>query len=150
MLCLLPSHFVGRIELLPQVIRLSTLAIGTVPFYMDVVEKQRFTIILKKRMWKIWIFDFINGMFFALTVKLVCLQTKLSLTFWSRNRFTSWGVISSVRIYRYLNSGLFMGFAPDIWKLINIDDIRDSDDDQLYYTRLYLDKRIRVSSGWIF
>ncbi|VBB31903.1 unnamed protein product [Acanthocheilonema viteae] len=46
---------------------------------------------------------------------------------------------------RYLNSGVFMGFAPEIWSLINYKDVEDNDDDQLYYTHLYLDEKIRVS-----
>ncbi|VDO32469.1 unnamed protein product [Brugia timori] len=47
--------------------------------------------------------------------------------------------------YRYLNSGVFMGFAPEIWNLISYKDVEDNDDDQLYYTRLYLDEQIRMS-----
>uniref|UniRef100_A0A915PPI7 Fe2OG dioxygenase domain-containing protein n=1 Tax=Setaria digitata TaxID=48799 RepID=A0A915PPI7_9BILA len=47
--------------------------------------------------------------------------------------------------YRYLNSGIFMGFASEIWNLINYEDVEDDDDDQLYYTRLYLDEQIRES-----
>ncbi|EJD75866.1 procollagen-lysine,2-oxoglutarate 5-dioxygenase [Loa loa] len=47
--------------------------------------------------------------------------------------------------HRYLNSGVFMGFAPEIWSLISYRDVEDNDDDQLYYTRLYLDKQIRLS-----
>ncbi|VDM96070.1 unnamed protein product [Thelazia callipaeda] len=47
--------------------------------------------------------------------------------------------------YRYLNSGVFMGYAPEIWKLLNYENVEDDDDDQLYYTRLYLDKQIRNS-----
>uniref|UniRef100_A0A0N4UAS7 Fe2OG dioxygenase domain-containing protein n=1 Tax=Dracunculus medinensis TaxID=318479 RepID=A0A0N4UAS7_DRAME len=47
--------------------------------------------------------------------------------------------------YRYLNSGLFMGYAPEIWKLINIGLIKDNDDDQLYYTKIYLNENFRTS-----
>ncbi|VDN28938.1 unnamed protein product [Gongylonema pulchrum] len=47
--------------------------------------------------------------------------------------------------YRYLNSGVFIGFAPEIWKLISYENVEDNDDDQLYYTRLYLDDQIRDS-----
>ncbi|VDD94380.1 unnamed protein product [Enterobius vermicularis] len=46
---------------------------------------------------------------------------------------------------RYLNSGLFMGYAPEIWKLINLVPVQDSDDDQLYYTRIYVDRESRRS-----
>lgn len=38
-----------------------------------------------------------------------------------------------------------MGFAPEIWKLISYKDVKNNDDDQLYYTHLYLDEQIRVS-----
>lgn len=47
--------------------------------------------------------------------------------------------------FRYLNSGLFMGYAPEIWKLINIGLIKDNDDDQLYYTKIYLNENFRVT-----
>ncbi|VDK69176.1 unnamed protein product [Litomosoides sigmodontis] len=47
--------------------------------------------------------------------------------------------------YRYLNSGVFMGFAPEIWNLISYKDVEDSEDDQLYYTHLYLNEEIRLS-----
>ncbi|VDO35516.1 unnamed protein product [Onchocerca flexuosa] len=47
--------------------------------------------------------------------------------------------------YRYLNSGIFMGFAPEIWNLISYKDVEENDDDQLYYTYLYLDEQIRLS-----
>ncbi|KAM3719419.1 Multifunctional procollagen lysine hydroxylase and glycosyltransferase [Dirofilaria immitis] len=46
---------------------------------------------------------------------------------------------------RYLNSGIFMGYAPEIWNLISYKDVEFNDDDQLYYTRLYLDEQIRLS-----
>ncbi|XP_053908692.1 multifunctional procollagen lysine hydroxylase and glycosyltransferase LH3-like [Cuculus canorus] len=47
----------------------------------------------------------------------------------------------------FLNSGGFMGFAPDIWRLVERWRFRDDDDDQLFYTRLYLDPQLREELG---
>uniref|UniRef100_A0A0N5AT88 procollagen-lysine 5-dioxygenase n=1 Tax=Syphacia muris TaxID=451379 RepID=A0A0N5AT88_9BILA len=44
---------------------------------------------------------------------------------------------------RYLNSGMFMGYAQEIWELINLIPVEDSDDDQLYYTKIYLNRNYR-------
>ncbi|VDM48459.1 unnamed protein product [Toxocara canis] len=46
---------------------------------------------------------------------------------------------------RFLNSGLFMGYAPEIWRIINEYPVDDKDDDQLYYTNIYLDEKLRNS-----
>lgn len=43
-----------------------------------------------------------------------------------------------------MNSGLFIGYATEIWKLLNMNEIEDGGDDQLYYTQLYLNQNIRV------
>ncbi|KAI5096160.1 procollagen-lysine,2-oxoglutarate 5-dioxygenase 3 precursor, partial [Silurus meridionalis] len=45
---------------------------------------------------------------------------------------------------RYLNSGGFIGYAPEIYAIVNQWKHRDNDDDQLYYTRIYLNKEQRV------
>merc|ERR1711974_391736 len=45
---------------------------------------------------------------------------------------------------RYLNSGGFIGFAEDIYAIVSDHDINDQDDDQLYYTKLYLDSDFRT------
>uniref|UniRef100_A0A914W011 procollagen-lysine 5-dioxygenase n=1 Tax=Plectus sambesii TaxID=2011161 RepID=A0A914W011_9BILA len=45
---------------------------------------------------------------------------------------------------RYLNSGLFMGYAPEIYKILTVRKIQDNDDDQLYYTQIYLDDKMRT------
>lgn len=37
-----------------------------------------------------------------------------------------------------------MGYAPEIWNLISWKNLKDDDDDQSYYTHLYLDEQIRV------
>ena len=43
--------------------------------------------------------------------------------------------------YRYLNSGGFIGYAKDIWNLINDKPIGNDEDDQLFFSVLYVDKR---------
>lgn len=48
---------------------------------------------------------------------------------------------------RYLNSGGFVGFAPTVWRLVQRWRYRDDDDDQLFYTRLYLDPALRAELG---
>ncbi|XP_050952785.1 multifunctional procollagen lysine hydroxylase and glycosyltransferase LH3 [Labeo rohita] len=44
---------------------------------------------------------------------------------------------------RYLNSGGFIGYAPDIHAIVQQWKYKDDDDDQLFYTRIYLDKEQR-------
>lgn len=44
---------------------------------------------------------------------------------------------------RYLNSGLYMGYAPEIYKLLSYKPIKDADDDQLFFTEAYLDETLR-------
>ncbi|UYV68694.1 PLOD1 [Cordylochernes scorpioides] len=43
----------------------------------------------------------------------------------------------------YLNSGGFLGYAPDIYQMVTNSDIANNDDDQLFYTKIYLDKKLR-------
>ena len=45
--------------------------------------------------------------------------------------------------YRYLNSGGFIGYASDLHAMINSKSLADGDDDQLFYTELFLDKELR-------
>uniref|UniRef100_A0AAY5EGU7 procollagen-lysine 5-dioxygenase n=1 Tax=Electrophorus electricus TaxID=8005 RepID=A0AAY5EGU7_ELEEL len=45
---------------------------------------------------------------------------------------------------RYLNSGGFIGFAPEIFAVVEQWNHRDHDDDQLFYTRIYLDQEQRT------
>lgn len=47
---------------------------------------------------------------------------------------------------RYLNSGMFMGYGRNVYELINRP-VEDTDDDQLFYTKLYLDSDIRKHLG---
>lgn len=42
---------------------------------------------------------------------------------------------------RFLNSGLIIGYIADFINLINSSPIKDADDDQLFYTKLFLNKR---------
>lgn len=44
---------------------------------------------------------------------------------------------------RYLNSGMFIGYVPEIIKLLNRESIGNTDDDQLFFTHAYLDKEFR-------
>jgi procollagen-lysine,2-oxoglutarate 5-dioxygenase len=44
---------------------------------------------------------------------------------------------------RFLNSGGFIGYAREIYDLVNYQPVGDSDDDQLYYTQLYLNRAVR-------
>lgn len=39
----------------------------------------------------------------------------------------------------------FMGYAPEMYELIWHHKVENTDDDQLYYTNLYLDQDVRVS-----
>ncbi|EDV23843.1 uncharacterized protein TRIADDRAFT_50405 [Trichoplax adhaerens] len=50
-------------------------------------------------------------------------------------------VVSSGK--RFLNSGGFIGHARTIYEIITYRSIEDSDDDQLYYTEIYLDSKLR-------
>lgn len=46
---------------------------------------------------------------------------------------------------RFLNSGMFMGFARDVYKVLTASTIEDTEDDQLYYTKIFLDEEQRDS-----
>nr|XP_021187543.2 procollagen-lysine,2-oxoglutarate 5-dioxygenase isoform X1 [Helicoverpa armigera] len=43
----------------------------------------------------------------------------------------------------YLNSGGFIGYLPEIYEIVNYKPVSDKDDDQLYYTKIYLEKNLR-------
>lgn len=45
---------------------------------------------------------------------------------------------SSMTGYRYLNSGSFMGYRDDLLTLVSGAQVSNTDDDQLYFTRLFL------------
>lgn len=44
---------------------------------------------------------------------------------------------------RYLNSGAFIGYAPQVVELLK-EEIEDTGDDQLYYTKIFLDEAKRA------
>lgn len=44
---------------------------------------------------------------------------------------------------RYLNSGGFMGYAPQLYKVVTSSQIKNIDDDQLFYTKIYLNEELR-------
>ncbi|KAK2583072.1 hypothetical protein KPH14_009104 [Odynerus spinipes] len=44
---------------------------------------------------------------------------------------------------RYLNSGGFIGYASDLFAILNTATLEDNDDDQLFYTNIYLDEDLR-------
>ncbi|XP_068202798.1 procollagen-lysine,2-oxoglutarate 5-dioxygenase 1 isoform X2 [Palaemon carinicauda] len=45
--------------------------------------------------------------------------------------------------YKYLNSGGFIGYAPEVYKIVSAEKVENTDDDQLYYTKVFLDKKSR-------
>ncbi|XP_043280130.1 procollagen-lysine,2-oxoglutarate 5-dioxygenase isoform X2 [Venturia canescens] len=48
----------------------------------------------------------------------------------------------------YLNSGGFIAYASDLYELIHRVEVADNDDDQLFFTKLYLDPMIRKHFHW--
>ncbi|XP_058038161.1 multifunctional procollagen lysine hydroxylase and glycosyltransferase LH3 [Ahaetulla prasina] len=48
---------------------------------------------------------------------------------------------------RFLNSGGFIGYAPVINRIVQLWKYKDDDDDQLFYTRVYLDPALREKYG---
>lgn len=49
---------------------------------------------------------------------------------------------------KYLNSGMFIGYLKNIWNLVTFKKIKDTDDDQLYYTKAYLDETFREENSF--
>lgn len=49
--------------------------------------------------------------------------------------------------YKYLNSGLYMGYVKDLKRLL-VDDIKDSDDDQLYLQKRYIANKFNPSADF--
>uniref|UniRef100_A0A0N5BDE9 procollagen-lysine 5-dioxygenase n=1 Tax=Strongyloides papillosus TaxID=174720 RepID=A0A0N5BDE9_STREA len=46
---------------------------------------------------------------------------------------------------RFLNSGMYMGYANDIYEILNYGkDIKNTDDDQLFFTKIYLNEALRL------
>lgn len=49
-------------------------------------------------------------------------------------------------VQRFLNSGMFIGYAANIWEILNSADIKDTEDDQLFYTHAFLNEKLRESN----
>lgn len=43
----------------------------------------------------------------------------------------------------YLNSGGFIGYLPELYEIVNHHEVSDKEDDQLFYTKIYLDATLR-------
>ncbi len=43
----------------------------------------------------------------------------------------------------------FIGYAPELYKIVTSSDIEDADDDQLFYTKVFLDKDLNVSDIYL-
>ncbi|KAG5672352.1 hypothetical protein PVAND_002485 [Polypedilum vanderplanki] len=44
---------------------------------------------------------------------------------------------------RFLNSGMFIGYAKNVYNILSYTDIKDTEDDQLFYTHVYLNEKMR-------
>lgn len=44
---------------------------------------------------------------------------------------------------RFLNSGGFIGYAPNVYEMVTYQLIEDEDDDQLFYTQIFLNRALR-------
>lgn len=44
---------------------------------------------------------------------------------------------------RFLNSGGFIGYAKELYSIVSSSPIKDDDDDQLFYTKIYLNPELR-------
>jgi procollagen-lysine,2-oxoglutarate 5-dioxygenase len=47
---------------------------------------------------------------------------------------------------KYLNSGMFIGYAANLYNILNWKPVKDTEDDQLFYTKVYLDEKMRVDN----
>ena len=47
---------------------------------------------------------------------------------------------------KYLNSGMFIGYAANVHNILNWQPVKDTEDDQLFYTNVYLDEKARVDN----
>ncbi|KAH6934059.1 hypothetical protein HPB50_019801 [Hyalomma asiaticum] len=48
---------------------------------------------------------------------------------------------------RFLNSGGFIGYAPQLYSIVSSSDLEDDADDQLFYTKVYLNEDLRRKWG---
>ena len=49
--------------------------------------------------------------------------------------------------YKYLNSGMFIGYASNIYDILISSPLKDDDDDQLFYTKVFLKAEMRAKHG---
>ncbi|XP_053954826.1 procollagen-lysine,2-oxoglutarate 5-dioxygenase [Anastrepha ludens] len=55
--------------------------------------------------------------------------------------------VSEANASPFLNSGAFIGYAPQIYSILHDEEIKDDDDDQRYYTKIFLDTEKRKKLG---
>lgn len=48
---------------------------------------------------------------------------------------------------KYLNSGMFIGYAANIFNILSSQTVKDTEDDQLFYTHVYLNEALREKNG---
>lgn len=48
---------------------------------------------------------------------------------------------------KYLNSGMFIGYASNVYKILATQTVKDTEDDQLFYTNVYLNEQLRNDIG---
>lgn len=49
--------------------------------------------------------------------------------------------------YKYLNSGMFIGYAANIYDILKSSPLKDDDDDQLFYAKVFLNPEMREKNG---
>lgn len=49
--------------------------------------------------------------------------------------------------YKYLNSGMFIGYAANIYEILKSSQLKDDDDDQLFYSKVFLNPEMREKNG---
>ncbi|KAK2187715.1 hypothetical protein NP493_156g03050 [Ridgeia piscesae] len=63
---------------------------------------------------------------------------------WPDRRLESQYPIVRMTEKRYLNSGGFIGLVAELYDLVTRGDVKAADDDQLFYTKLFLDEQLRA------
>lgn len=48
---------------------------------------------------------------------------------------------------KYLNSGLFIGYAANLYNILDSQPVKDTEDDQLFYTNAFLNDELRTKNG---
>lgn len=48
---------------------------------------------------------------------------------------------------KYLNSGMFIGYASNLFKILSSQKVKDTEDDQLFYSNVFLNKKMRDAIG---